>query len=593
MVHYTTFSNLRVTGALDLSTPLDVSAQTVTSTGGTTARSLAAHLANEIWAINQGVTFNGVTDDKAALQAAMTLAAAAGKTLRLSPGTIRITGTLTCPTGLTMIYTGDPDDCLIDFGYTGTAQDMIKVLNVSDVWLEGFSLNAHQSATLVNGNCLDVTGSTNVTLRRLYLYNSPDEGMYISGSTKVSFIDGLVTGSQSSGIYILGASSDITIENIDVTSNLGFGIFCDNASHLYLRHNRCTTSMLELIGIRYNCSHGEIIGNHAVGTGDNGISITGQYFTATDNICHNNYNSGIWVYGHSNTVTGNICYNNGQNGGGGGNYAGVRISAAFGGIASNNTVTGNVCFDNQTVRTQKWGIQLGNGSAYGSWITATVYAALTYVVNGANLYLTSAGGTSGATAPVHTSGTVSDGAVSWLYINTSVGAFQATHNQVGGNQCYDNATSDYQNDTTNNLNNFHVMGSLTAHTNASSNTIGLTLRNANVSSNSGIGITFNCSTTDTIESAKIRGIRTNTPSNGGTYLDFLTQDGTVAGLTRRLRIREEGAVEVAVKLNLATLTAAPYTPTNGDIAYADGTSWNPGGTGAGFYGYVSGAWTKL
>lgn len=31
---------------------------------------------------------------------------------------------------------------------------------------------------------------------------------------------------------------------------------------------------------------------------------------------------------------------------------------------------------------------------------------------------------------------------------------------------------------------------------------------------------------------------------------------------------------------------------NGDVAYADGTNWNPG-AGAGLYEYVSGAWSKL
>lgn len=45
-------------------------------------------------------------------------------------------------------------------------------------------------------------------------------------------------------------------------------------------------------------------------------------------------------------------------------------------------------------------------------------------------------------------------------------------------------------------------------------------------------------------------------------------------------------------LKLPVLTAAPAALADGTIAYADGTSWNPG-SGAGFYGYVSGAWTKL
>ena len=34
-------------------------------------------------------------------------------------------------------------------------------------------------------------------------------------------------------------------------------------------------------------------------------------------------------------------------------------------------------------------------------------------------------------------------------------------------------------------------------------------------------------------------------------------------------------------------------PRNGDIRYADGTNWNPGGTGEGIYAYINGAWTKL
>jgi parallel beta-helix repeat protein len=45
-------------------------------------------------------------------------------------------------------------------------------------------------------------------------------------------------------------------------------------------------------------------------------------------------------------------------------------------------------------------------------------------------------------------------------------------------------------------------------------------------------------------------------------------------------------------MNLPVLTAAPSSPANGAIAYADGSGWNPG-AGAGFYGYQAGAWAKL
>lgn len=44
---------------------------------------------------------------------------------------------------------------------------------------------------------------------------------------------------------------------------------------------------------------------------------------------------------------------------------------------------------------------------------------------------------------------------------------------------------------------------------------------------------------------------------------------------------------------LDELHAEPSKPRNGMIVLADGTDWNPGGTGAGFYGRSAGAWVKL
>lgn len=39
--------------------------------------------------------------------------------------------------------------------------------------------------------------------------------------------------------------------------------------------------------------------------------------------------------------------------------------------------------------------------------------------------------------------------------------------------------------------------------------------------------------------------------------------------------------------------AEPAKPRDGLVVRADGTNWNPGGTGAGFYGYRNGAWHLL
>lgn len=60
-----------------------------------------------------------------------------------------------------------------------------------------------------------------------------------------------------------------------------------------------------------------------------------------------------------------------------------------------------------------------------TWTTATVFAANSYCFYNGNYYQTTAGGTTGATAPTHTSGSVSDGGVTWTYYNGPYNQFIA------------------------------------------------------------------------------------------------------------------------------------------------------------------------
>ena len=46
-------------------------------------------------------------------------------------------------------------------------------------------------------------------------------------------------------------------------------------------------------------------------------------------------------------------------------------------------------------------------------------------------------------------------------------------------------------------------------------------------------------------------------------------------------------------MRLEETNVVPTKPRDGDIRYADGTNWNPGGTGEGIYAYTNGAWAKL
>jgi len=47
------------------------------------------------------------------------------------------------------------------------------------------------------------------------------------------------------------------------------------------------------------------------------------------------------------------------------------------------------------------------------------------------------------------------------------------------------------------------------------------------------------------------------------------------------------------QLRLQPLQSGPSNPADGDIAYADGVTWNPGGLGEGFYGYYDTSWKRL
>ena len=59
------------------------------------------------------------------------------------------------------------------------------------------------------------------------------------------------------------------------------------------------------------------------------------------------------------------------------------------------------------------------------WESGQSYAANTYTFNDGNYYFTSTGGTTGVTAPTHTSGSASDGGVTWAYYNGKYDRFLA------------------------------------------------------------------------------------------------------------------------------------------------------------------------
>jgi len=69
--------------------------------------------------------------------------------------------------------------------------------------------------------------------------------------------------------------------------------------------------------------------------------------------------------------------------------------------------------------------QSENWIAPKTWAAGTAFLSGSYCFNDGNIYSTSLGGTTGATAPTHTTGTVSDGAVSWTSTTSAYKQFLA------------------------------------------------------------------------------------------------------------------------------------------------------------------------
>ena len=68
----------------------------------------------------------------------------------------------------------------------------------------------------------------------------------------------------------------------------------------------------------------------------------------------------------------------------------------------------------------EWIVTTAGYVAKGAWTASTAYLTGDYVTNANKMYVLTQPGTSGTTAPVHTSGLASDGSLTWLYVSPAI-----------------------------------------------------------------------------------------------------------------------------------------------------------------------------
>jgi parallel beta-helix repeat protein len=327
--------------------------------------------------------------------------------------------------------------------------DSISNWSVSDIIFDG------NKGNVSGGNVATINNSVSGRLERCDFINA-SASVAITGTSSGNALERLYFQNCGSTQIELGGASVQGNEIIRCrfTGGVGFGVWLRDGSNRNLITSCYTQDNgLELVGITYDCWGNRILSNHAEGCGDNGISVSGYNNSVVGNICRRNAYAGIYLYGKFNTVTGNECVSNGQAFTTTAlQYAGIAIGGFWGGTAQGNSVVGNFVDDDQATITQYYGIRL-YAASYTIWATGQTIAVGDYRTSGVLLYKATTAGTTGATAPTHTSGTVSDGAVSWAYIDSFLGnTREAYSNTVGPNRVMRFSGAAVQDDTTNKTN---------------------------------------------------------------------------------------------------------------------------------------------
>lgn len=240
-----------------------------------------------------------------------------------------------------------------------------------------------QAGSVQFQDLLTLNNCTGGVLENIRATNGRRNIVGLTGCTDILIKDSDLRGAGGNGIR-LDASDNCEIRDTYIGDNENFGIYVFNgsSSNRFIRL-RTRLNGLELIGIVAGCNKNYIQGCDARGTGDNGISISGDHNRAIGNHCEGNTYNGIGIWGNNNIVDGNVCLlnlmhgigvhgvgnvvsdntaiDNGQAGGAGA-WAGISIRPYpdFGStpLANDNIVANNFIDDTQLTPTQQYGIKL-------------------------------------------------------------------------------------------------------------------------------------------------------------------------------------------------------------------------------------------
>ena len=285
-------------------------------------------------------------------------------------------------------------------------------------------------------------GRTGIIIRDVVMTNVYSAGVLLTDCVAAKIRHCKVTGRAYASIRIDGDSNDIEITDFECHSDRGFGIYIHDTAHeCRLSDIRSKNNALETVGVTKRAHRNAIEKVRSYGSGDNAVSITG-YLNSVDRVhAERARYDGVCLYGQGNRVDNVTAIECGQANAGlapaaMADYGAVAIKPAFGGIGRKNRVGENiVSIDEQDTPTMTHQV-VYKSAVYAAHIPGEVIAANIdapqYRTAGNILYVTTTGGTAGATTPTHTSGTVSDGGVSWTYLNAAIAKVDGSYPPLWG-----------------------------------------------------------------------------------------------------------------------------------------------------------------
>jgi parallel beta-helix repeat protein len=228
-------------------------------------------------------------------------------------------------------------------------------------------------------------------------------------------VKGTVNNETGGGIY-LDQCSDVFVSKCTVYDHDRTGIVVLNSTRCSFIGNACYSNDGSGITGSGNTDN-KYIGNRCYNNGTNvlsasytGLNGTGTRSLISGNICSGNTGAGIAsgdgaLSGNYSIITENICYDN-------------TLEGIYAVVGRGQIIKGNNCYNNGNGTSKRTGISCG----YTAWSTgASIAAAGTYRRHLKNVYISTGSTwplTTGASPPVHTAGTASDGTVSWAFVSS-------------------------------------------------------------------------------------------------------------------------------------------------------------------------------